>query len=99
MSWSTAFYRSSTVIKRGHGLILCQGTAVDATLKTKKGSQHYFGMKVHIGVDAESGMVHGQVGTAASVADVTQVDRLLYGEESYVFGDAGYIDVDKRPRY
>lgn len=54
-------------------------------------------MKAHIGVDAESGLVHNLVGTAANVADVTQVDKLLHGEETYVCGDAGYSSVDKRP--
>ncbi|SNY54105.1 Transposase and inactivated derivatives, IS5 family, partial [Pseudomonas sp. LAMO17WK12:I10] len=57
--------------------------------QTKKGNQYYFGMKSHIGVDAESGLVHSLVGTAANVADVTQVDQLLHCEETYVCGDAG----------
>ncbi|MEB0048926.1 transposase, partial [Pseudomonas sp. Dout3] len=51
--------------------------------QTKKGIQYFFGMKAHIGVDAESGLVHSVVGTAANVADVTQVDKLLHGEETY----------------
>ena len=67
--------------------------------QTKKGNMYFFGMKAHIGVDAESGLVHSLVGTAANVADVTQVDQLLHGEESYVSGDAGYIGVDKRPEH
>jgi IS5 family transposase len=53
-------------------------------------------MKAYIGVDAESGLVHSLVGTAANVADVTQVDQLLHGEEAYVCGDAGYTGVEKR---
>jgi len=32
----------------------------------KKGNQYHFGMKAHIGVDAESGLVHTVVGTAAN---------------------------------
>ena len=56
-------------------------------------------MKAHIAVDAESGLVHSEVGTAANVADVTQVDQLLHAEESYVSGDAGYTYVDKRPEH
>jgi IS5 family transposase len=55
---------------------------------TKKGNQYYFGMKAHIGVDAESGLVHHVVGTAANVADVTQVDKVLHGEENLVGADA-----------
>lgn len=64
--------------------------------QTKKGNQYYFGMKAHIGVDEASGLVHHVVGTAANVADVTQVDKLLHGEENMVGADAGYTGVEKR---
>ena len=40
--------------------------------QTKKGNQWHFGMKAHIGVDADSGLVHTVFGTAAHVSDVTQ---------------------------
>ena len=65
--------------------------------QAKKGNQWYFGMKAHIGVDADSGLVHSVVGTAASVNDVTQAGSLLHGEEEAAFGDAGYQGVHKRP--
>jgi IS5 family transposase len=97
------------------GLLLRQGTIVDATLinapsstknqsgerdpdmhQTKKGNQWYFGMKAHIGVDAESGLTHTVVTTAANVNDVTQAHALLHGKETDVFGDAGYQGVAKR---
>jgi len=45
--------------------------------QTKKGNQWHFGMKAHIGVDAESGLVHTVMGTAANVNDVTQGHALL----------------------
>ena len=99
----------------GKGLLLRQGTLVDATLiaapsstknaegqrdpemhQTKKGNQWHFGMKAHIGVDAESGLVHTVIGTAANVSDVTQACALLHGDEKDVFGDAGYVGVEKR---
>lgn len=67
--------------------------------QTKKGNQYYFGMKAHIGVDDDSGLVHSVIGTAANVADVTQVDKLLHGEESYVCADAGYAGVEKRAEH
>ncbi|MCY1347717.1 Transposase DDE domain protein [compost metagenome] len=67
--------------------------------QTKKGKQWYFGMKAHIGADAESGLVHSAVGTAANVADVTQVGQLLHGEENVVCADAGYTGVEKRPEH
>ena len=65
--------------------------------QTKKGNQWYFGMKAHVGVDAETGLVHTVVATAANVSDVTQAHRLLHGQETDVFADAGYQGVDKRP--
>ena len=64
--------------------------------QTKKGNQWHFGMKAHIGVDADSGLVHTVIGTAANVNDVTQASALVHGEESDVFADAGYRGVSKR---
>jgi IS5 family transposase len=64
--------------------------------QTKKGNQWHFGMKAHIGVDAESGLVHTVTGTAANVNDVTQATQLLHGQERFVCADAGYQGVDKR---
>jgi IS5 family transposase len=54
-------------------------------------------MKAHIGVDADSGLVHTVIGTAAHVNDVTQGHGLLHGEETVVFADAGYQGSVKRP--
>jgi transposase, IS5 family len=53
--------------------------------QTKKGEQWHFGMKAHIGVDADSGLV-----TAANEADVNQVADLLHGKEEDVYADSGY---------
>lgn len=64
--------------------------------QTKKGNQWHFGMKAHIGVDAESGLVHTVVATPANAADITQAGALLHGQEEVAFGDAGYQGVAKR---
>ncbi len=64
--------------------------------QTKKGNQWHFGMKAHIGVDAESGVVHTVIGTAANVNDVTQAAKLPHGKEEHAWGDAGCQGVDKR---
>lgn len=64
--------------------------------QAKKGNQWHFGMKAHIGVDANSGLVHTMVGTAANVSDITQAQTLLHGGETDVFGDAGYQGIEKR---
>lgn len=64
--------------------------------QTKKGNQWHFGMKAHIGVDEESGLVHHVECTAANVADVTQVHKLLHGKEDTICGDSGYTGAEKR---
>src|SRR5215212_5898625 len=51
---------------------------------SKKGNQWYFGMKAHVGVDAESGLVHSVRGTSGNVNDVVEVNSLLHGEEEVV---------------
>ena len=58
--------------------------------QTKKGKQWYFGMKVHIGVDTDSGLVHTVRGTAANVADVNVLGELLHGGEESLHGDSAY---------
>ena len=64
---------------------------------SKKGNQWYFGMKAHIGVDAESGLVHTVKGTAGHVHDINEGNALLHGQERMVFADAGYRGIEKRP--
>jgi IS5 family transposase len=64
--------------------------------QTKKGNQWYFGMKVHIGVDAASGLIHSVQTTSANVHDLTPAPELLHGEETLVYADAGYQGIDKR---
>jgi IS5 family transposase len=65
--------------------------------QSKKGNQWYFGMKAHIGVDAESGLVHSVRGTSGNVNDVVEANNLLHGEEEVVFADSGYRGANKRP--
>jgi IS5 family transposase len=67
--------------------------------QTKKGNQYFFGMMAHIGADVESGLVHHDHGTAANVADVTQVAELLHGEENAVHAEADYTGVEKREEH
>jgi IS5 family transposase len=58
--------------------------------QTKKGSQWFFEMKAHIGVDADSGLMHTVTTTAANEADVEQVGELLHVNEKDVWADSGY---------
>ena len=56
----------------------------------KKGNQYHFKMKLHIGVDVETGLVHSFSTTSANLHDVTEANRLSHGEEQQVRGGAGY---------
>ena len=58
--------------------------------QTRKGKQWYFGMKMHTGVDAGSGLVHTIQATAANVHDVTVLPELLHGNEEALYGDSAY---------
>ena len=58
-------------------------------LQIKKGNQWHFGMKAHIAVDADSGLVHTVTTTAANETDVEQIADLLHGKELHVWADSG----------
>jgi IS5 family transposase len=58
--------------------------------QTKKGNQWYFGMKAHIGVDADTKLIHSMVATAANVHDSQATALLLHGKETRVWGDSAY---------
>jgi len=64
--------------------------------QTKKGNQWYVGMKVHAGVDNNSGLIHSVVVTSANVHDLTPAADLLHGDEEVVYGNAGYQGIAKR---
>ena len=65
--------------------------------QTRKGNEWYFGMKLHIGMDAALGLTHSLSTTAANTADVTEAHRLLRGGEREAWGDAGYQGAERRP--
>jgi len=100
------------------GLILREGTIVDATIiaaptstknaegerdpemhQVKKGNEWHFGMKLHIGVDDGLGLIHSITTTAANAHEITQVDQLLHGDEQRVWGDAGFVGINKREEH
>ena len=64
--------------------------------QTKKRKQWYFGMKAHIGADAQSGLVHSTHYTAANESDVAHAHEVLHGQEKDIYLDAGYTGVAKR---
>ncbi|AZZ95231.1 IS5 family transposase [Hahella sp. KA22] len=67
--------------------------------QTKKGNEWRLGMKMHIGVDSARGLIHSLETTGANVHDITVAGKLLHGEESVVFGDAGYQGIHKREEH
>ena len=74
-----------------------RGRARDPEMhQTKKGNEWHIGMKIHIGVDADTGLVHSMSTTAANSHDVTEAHNQLHGGESEVWCDAGYQGVHKR---
>jgi IS5 family transposase len=66
---------------------------------TKKGNNYYFGMKSHVGVDSDSGIVHTLETTAANEADINIAHKLLHGKELFMYGDAAYIGTAKRDEF
>jgi hypothetical protein len=56
-------------------------------------------MKMHIGVDDGLCLIHSIATTAANEHEITQTDKLLHGDEQRVWGDAGYLGVDKREEH
>ena len=64
---------------------------------TKKGNQWRFGMKCHVGADAGTGYVHTIEVTPANVHDVTVCSELIREDDEVVYGDSGYLGIEKRP--
>ncbi len=66
--------------------------------QAKKGNQWYFGMKLHIGADSKTGLIHSASVTAANVHDSHEVPNLLHGEETRFYGDSAYRGKAQRER-
>ena len=63
--------------------------------QTRKGNEWHFGMKAHIGVDAETGLVHGVRATRRTRTIFGGPGALLHGGEEEVWADAGYRGIEK----
>ena len=66
--------------------------------QTKKGKDWHFGMKLHIGADSKTGLVHSASVTAANVHDSHEVPNLLHGQETRLYGDSAYRGKAQRER-
>ncbi len=58
--------------------------------QTAKGKNWFFGMKLHIGVDSSSGLIHSASVTAGNVHDSQELANLLHGQETRLYGDSAY---------
>ena len=66
--------------------------------QVKKGNEWHFGMKLHIGMDSKTGLVHSASVTAANVHDSHEVPNLLHGRETRLYGDSAYRGKAQRER-
>ena len=64
-----------------------------------KGNQWFFGMRCHIGVDANSGLVHSVVSTGANVYELNKAADRIHGEERVIHCDSGHIGIEKRDAF
>jgi IS5 family transposase len=66
--------------------------------QSKKGNEWHFGMKLHIGADSQTGLVHSASVTAGNVHDSQELTNLLHGEETRLYGDSAYRGEKQRER-
>ncbi len=57
---------------------------------TRKNGQYFFGMKLHIGTDLNSNIIHTATVTSANESDVGQMSKLLRKSDEVIMADAGY---------
>ena len=93
-----------------HGGTIVDASIIDAPSSTKnaekardpemcqtmKGKEWRFGMKMHIGVDAGTGYIARVAATSANVHDITMAPELIREDDTVVFGDSGYLGIEKR---
>lgn len=69
----------------------------DATWTVKRGKPTY-GYKLHVGVDADSGLIREAEMTPANVHDTKVFETLLSGDEGAVYADKAYDSEARRKR-
>jgi IS5 family transposase len=86
----------ATIIKAPSSTKNASGKRDPEMHQTKKGNEWHFGMKAHVGVDAGTGYVHTVTATAANAHDITEASKLTRNDDEVVYGDAGYVGIQKR---
>ena len=90
MKLGTGTIVDATIISAPPSKKNAQGERDPEKHQTRKGQQWYFGMKLHIGVDRQTGLAHSAVVTAAHVHDKHPLPQLLHGAEQQVCGDIAH---------
>ncbi len=54
-------------------------------------------MKCHVGADAGTGLVHTIEVTPANTHDITVASKLIRSDDEVVYGDSGFVGIQKRP--
>jgi transposase, IS5 family len=67
-----------------------QGARDPEMQQTKKGNEWHFGLKLHIGMDSGSGLIHSATVTPANVHDSQALGHLMHGQETRLYGDSAY---------
>ena len=62
----------------------------------EKGNNWHFGMKMNIGVDKVTGIIHTVITAPANVHDVTKTEELHLPDDREVISDSGYLGMEKR---
>ena len=65
--------------------------------QAKKGKNWHHGMKMHVAVDAGTGLIHSLTGTPANVHDLDEAVNLIRDDDHTVYGDSGFTGIEKRP--
>jgi transposase, IS5 family len=79
----------ATIIEAPTSTKNATGTRDPEMKQTKKGGSWHFGMKLHVGTDCR-GTVHSVRATHAAASDISEMPKLLHGEETVVYGDQAY---------
>lgn len=82
--WSATILQALNADLERRGLLMRAGTIVDATLKAR------------IGVDAETGVAHTVINTAANAHDITQGNALLHSKAKDAYTDSDCCGIEKR---
>jgi IS5 family transposase len=86
----------ATIIDASSSTKNAQGKRDPEMRQTKKGSNWYFGVRLHAGADAGTGYLHSVELTPANVSERSVVPKLVRDDDEVVYGDAGYCGIEKQ---